>query len=314
MDKSVKYGIVILNYNTYTDTIACIDSAKEYQQDYNIYIVDNGSQDGSGKQLQKKYEDDGCIDVLLADKNYGFSGGNNIGIQKAIADGCKYVFLLNSDIILLNDAISCMASKLENDPDIVAIGPAVYGSDGDYQQFARKGITLKSYLIDKNIVEKVYPGAIEKARGFSYNKENDFEFPGMVSGCCFGLRADFITEHNCLDDRLFLYYEEDALAHIIAMNEKKCSICAAAKVLHNEGQATEKTMGTQKAAFVRLYRWTSVMYVLWKYAKVNRGICYILGRFNILVWGVLSIRDVNYRTLFKKFRYEMKRVLATDEK
>ena len=198
---------------------------------------------------------------------------------------------------------------MENDQDIVAIGPVVYGQQNDYQQFARKGITLKSYFLDKNIIEKISPEVIFKARGFAFEKNSDFIFSGMVSGCCFGLRSDFIINSGYLDDRLFLYYEEDILAHIISKSKKKCMICSSSKVLHNQGRSTEKTTGSGKAAFVRLYRWTSVLYVLWKYGEANRTICYIIGGINIIIWGILSILDKNYRKLYKKFIFEVKRVM-----
>ena len=103
-EKIVKsFAIIILNYNTFDDTVCCIESIRKYTTNdvYKIYIVDNNSLDKSGDKLAQKYEKDDEISVIISDVNLGFSGGNNIGIKSALNDGFEYVYLLNSDIILL---------------------------------------------------------------------------------------------------------------------------------------------------------------------------------------------------------------------
>lgn len=52
------FAVVILNYNTYDDTLACVDSIKKYTESssYQIYVVDNASPDKSGSMLKTKYE------------------------------------------------------------------------------------------------------------------------------------------------------------------------------------------------------------------------------------------------------------------
>ena len=107
------YAVVILNYNTFEDTVVCVDSIKKYAacSSYKIYVVDNASPDKSGQLLSSKYAQDDKVQVLISERNLGFSGGNNIGIREALEEGFEYIYLLNSDIILQNDAFKLFAER-----------------------------------------------------------------------------------------------------------------------------------------------------------------------------------------------------------
>ena len=305
-----KVAVVILNYNTFEDAVVCVDSIKKHTKGvaYKVYLVDNASPDGSGKQLDAKYCDDLDVDVIVSESNRGFSGGNNLGIQAALKEGFEYIYLLNSDIILMNDALSLMQEAFKSASDIAVVGPAVYSKDGKYMQYARKGITLVAYLFNQRSFSTLFPKLNEKLRYFSYNQSEDFTFEGMVSGCCFGMRTDFIEQNHCMDENVFMYYEEDILAHLMKKNGQKARIASKAQVIHNEAVSTKKS-GVDHLLFTRFYRWTSVLYVLKNYAKVKSGICRIISLLNIFEWFVLSIQNYAYKEKIAAFVKENTNIL-----
>jgi len=94
----VKIAIIILNYKGADDTIKCLASvAKQTYTNYQIYLIDNGSHDGSVEKLQpiiKKYKD---LIFDIQPENTGFAGGVNIGIKWALKNNFDYVALLNND-------------------------------------------------------------------------------------------------------------------------------------------------------------------------------------------------------------------------
>ena len=216
------FAVVILNYNTFEDTVVCVDSIKKYTacSSYKIFVVDNASPDKSGLLLASKYAQDDKVQVLASEKNLGFSGGNNIGIRAALEEGFEYVYLLNSDIILQNDAFAFMQEALASNKDVAIVGPSIYNPKGKYVQFARHGITAKSYLTSKKFFKIFFPSQKNKSRFLDYPTDKDFVFNGMVSGCCFGMSSDFIRQNNCLDENLFMYYEEDVLAYVLQKRKK----------------------------------------------------------------------------------------------
>ncbi|MBR5413864.1 MAG: glycosyltransferase family 2 protein [Fibrobacter sp.] len=304
------FAVVILNYNTFEDTVVCVDSIKKYTtcSSYKIYVVDNASPDKSGQLLASKYAQDNKVQVLISETNLGFSGGNNIGIRKALEENSEYVYLLNSDIILQNDAFAFMQDAFASNKDVAIVGPSIYNAKGKYVQFARHGITTKSYLVSKKFFKIFFPGLKNKTRFIDYPADEDFIFSGMVSGCCFGMTSDFIRQNNCLDENLFMYYEEDILAYVLQKTKKNAMIVNESRVIHNEGVATQKK-GAGKMLFTRFYRWTSVIYVLLNYAKLNRFACKLLSLQNIGNWMVMSLYNKKYRESFRAFVAENKRVL-----
>lgn len=106
----VKTAVIIIHFKNISDTFDCLDSLSKCNYDKEQLmkiVVLNSSVDSVIKEkLQKKYS--GVI-VLNNNNNLGFSGGNNVGIQKALQNGCKYLILLNNDTIvdshLLKDMI-----------------------------------------------------------------------------------------------------------------------------------------------------------------------------------------------------------------
>ena len=304
------FAVVILNYNTFEDTVVCVDSIKKYTacSFYKIFVVDNASPDKSGQLLASKYAQDDKVQVLASEKNLGFSGGNNIGIRKALEEGFEHVYLLNSDIILQNDAFAFMQEAFASNKDVAVVGPSIYNPKGEYVQFARHGITTRSYLTSKKFLKAFFPGQKNKSRFIDYPTDKDFIFDGMVSGCCFGMTSAFIKQNNCLDENLFMYYEEDILAYVLQKANKKAMIVNESRVIHNEGVATQKK-GSGKMLFTRFYRWTSVIYVLLNYAKLNRFVCKLLSLQNIGNWLVMSLYNKKYRESLRAFVAENKRVL-----
>jgi GT2 family glycosyltransferase len=307
------FAVVILNYNTFEDTVVCVDSIKKYTacSSYKVYVVDNASPDKSGQLLTSKYAQDDKVQVLISEKNLGFSGGNNIGIRKALEEGFEHVYLLNSDIILQNDAFAYMQEAFASNKDVTIVGPSIYNPKGKYVQFARHGITAESYLLGKKFFKLIFPYIKNKSRFMVYPIDKDFVFIGMVSGCCFGMSSAFIRQNNCLDENLFMYFEEDILAYILQKTKKNAMIVNQSRVIHNEGVSTQKK-GDGKMLFTRFYRWTSVIYVLLNYAKLNRFVCVLLSLLNIGNWLVLSLYNKKYRESLRAFIAENRRVLNAE--
>ncbi len=106
-----RVGIVVLHWNGYEVTRRCLESlrAQTYRA-VNVYLIDNGSTDGSLEKLAHEFASDAIV-FLENFANLGFSAGNNPAIRRALDDGCEFVLLLNNDVV-------CIA------PDFLARGVA----------------------------------------------------------------------------------------------------------------------------------------------------------------------------------------------
>ena len=77
--KEPKIAIIIINWNTYQLTFNCLKSLKACT--YNnktIFLVDNGSEDGSGDKIALEFPD---INFIKNEINEGFTGANNIALK-----------------------------------------------------------------------------------------------------------------------------------------------------------------------------------------------------------------------------------------
>ena len=120
-----KVGIILVNYNGAKDTVECLNSL--YTVNYKnkkIYVVDNNSSEDDLEYLES-FIDCSYVKLIKLEENLGFSGGNNIGIKEALADGCKVIGLLNNDTTVEDDFLNQLVIKLFSDKRIGAVVPQI---------------------------------------------------------------------------------------------------------------------------------------------------------------------------------------------
>lgn len=124
MEKRSKYklkvAVVILNYNGKLHLQNYLQSVLNHIPALaQLYIADNGSDDGSVRFLEDNFPD---IHLIKLDKNSGYAGGYNKALKLINAE---YYFLLNSDVELTNEGLTTMVDFLDNNPEYVACQPKV---------------------------------------------------------------------------------------------------------------------------------------------------------------------------------------------
>ena len=159
-------AIILVNYNGFEDTVACIQSLEKIDYpNYQIYVVDNGSDQHPTEQQMAALE--GTIYIALKD-NLGFSGGNNIGIRRAMEDSCEYFLLLNNDTIVTPDFLTHLVATAQAYPEAGCItGRIMFYYDQDKIWYAggtyderytsvchnHWGETFSSDISEKHVVE-----------------------------------------------------------------------------------------------------------------------------------------------------------------
>ena len=132
-------GIVIANWNGEKLIDECLKSLENQSfKAFKLYIIDNNSKDKS-KEVIKRYNEKLNIDLTEMNYNSGFAQANNIGIKKAINDGCQYILTLNNDAAGLNfkndliplqvgfkESASEILSKEKIEIEGVCAGAAIY--------------------------------------------------------------------------------------------------------------------------------------------------------------------------------------------
>jgi hypothetical protein len=120
-----KVSIIILNWNGLEDTIECLESLKKVTYpNYEVIVVDNGSEGDDVDVLRERYRD--YIHIIQNEKNYGFARGNNVGIRYALEKGIDYVLLLNNDTVVAPDFLDEMVRVAGSDERIGIVCPKIY--------------------------------------------------------------------------------------------------------------------------------------------------------------------------------------------
>ena len=118
--------IIILNWNGLKDTLECIDSIKKIKyRNYKIIVVDNASSNNEAKEIHEAYPNE--LDVIKNEANYGYTGGNNIGIEYAMSKyKPDYILILNNDIIVHPEFLDQLVIATLSDSTIGIVGGKVY--------------------------------------------------------------------------------------------------------------------------------------------------------------------------------------------
>jgi hypothetical protein len=191
-----KVSIIILNWNGLEDTIECLESLKKITySNYEVVVVDNGSQGDAVEVLREKFGD--YIHVIENDKNYGFAEGNNIGMRYALANfNPDYILLLNNDIVVAADFLTELVKAAESDSSIGIVGPKIYSYD-EPNKISFVGTKMHWWDVGTPPVNEIDVGQFDELR------EVD-----VVIGCALLIKRIVVEKIGLLYSGYFAYYEE----------------------------------------------------------------------------------------------------------
>ncbi|MBS5038739.1 MAG: glycosyltransferase family 2 protein [Fusobacterium sp.] len=228
-------SVIMVNYNTLELTKNTINSVMEKTKDlnYEIILIDNASTDGSVEFFEKEYKDK--IIFIKNNENLGFGKANNKGIE--IAKG-KYVFLLNSDTLLINNAIKILFDFMEKNEDCGVCGGNLFDIDlKPTHSFLKKLPCLTSEIdFQLNFFDKFFRKIINKRNDFNYSK-NEKEV-GYITGADMMIRKKVLLETGLFDKDFFMYSEESELTYRIKQKGYKVISVPQAEIIHLEGKSS----------------------------------------------------------------------------
>lgn len=193
--KAPLVSFVTICYNGMGDTCTLIESIHKIVQSvsYEIIVVDNASRTDEAAAIKARYP---MVTTIRSKQNLGFSGGNNLGIEKARG---KYLFLINNDTYIETDGMQALIDRLESQPEIGAVSPKIrFAFPPQHIQFA--GYTELSKITMRN--EPIGMGCPDDGR---------FDTPHpspYLHGAAMLVKREVIERAGRMPEIYFLYYEE----------------------------------------------------------------------------------------------------------
>ncbi|PTR00946.1 hypothetical protein C8P68_101176 [Mucilaginibacter yixingensis] len=191
-----KVSIITVNFNQAGVTLALLQSIQQTNTyaDTEIIVVDNGSQENPQQAIAQQYAD---VKFIRSDRNLGFAGGNNLGINAATGD---YFFLVNNDTEFTPGLIQKLVDVLDAHPEVGAVSPRInYFNDKTLIQYA--GFTRVNFYTCRNY-----------AVGKFKRDEGQFDEvcgpTAYAHGAAMMVKREATAKAGLMFENYFLYFEE----------------------------------------------------------------------------------------------------------
>ncbi len=198
-------SVIVVNWNTKALLHDCLKSIYEQggEIDLEVIVIDNASTDDSAEMVKKNFP---RVTLVENSDNLGFARANNIGIQ---ASKGRYVCLVNSDVIVLEDCIKDLKSFMDEHPTTGMAGPRILNPDHTLQPSCRHLPTIWNNLCSASGLNRLFP----KSAFFSdwimnYWNHDSVRSVDALSGCFWMVRRKSLNEVGLLDEDFFVYGED----------------------------------------------------------------------------------------------------------
>lgn len=210
---------IILNWNGAPSTINCLRSLDAHCN-VPMVVIDNASSDDSVARMRQFMDDAAGPEevrqfdektiaqhaerhdrvLIVNEGNYGYAGGNNVGIEYAMRAGYRYIWLINNDVMVEAGALDGLVATLEQAPDCgFSASVLVYSDRPEVVQCVGGGDVFpwlgKTKLLGKNL---------DRAKLATSRLPE----PDYLMGACLLIRREVIEQVGSMDHRYFMYSEE----------------------------------------------------------------------------------------------------------
>ncbi len=184
-----KFGIQILNHNGGKWLPGLLSSLQKCDYpDKVLYLVDNGSTDGS---VELARESTLNFRIVELGENKGFAGAYNQTAELAWQDGCDWLCLLNTDTLICPGWLAAVANVISVPPDYGILGPVQLDWERD---------EISSFMTSR------YPQAMNRIT--CDPPTPDRVDADWIEGCCFFVSKTCWTDMDGFDERFYFYWED----------------------------------------------------------------------------------------------------------
>lgn len=225
-------SVIIVNYNTAQITKNTIASLFEKTEglEYEVIVVDNASSDNSKQLLAESFGN--RINYLQLNNNIGFGRANNVGLE--IAKG-RNVFLLNPDILLINNAVKILSDFVDSTPNCGVCGGNLY--DENKMPAYSFGRMLYSPWFELNRVLLYIPLLIRFGKNIVFNHSKKVLKVAHIVGADMMFNGKILKQLGGFDSDFFMYCEETELCYRVKKLGFHCYSVPAAEIIHLEGKS-----------------------------------------------------------------------------
>lgn len=276
MHSNKSIAIIILNYNTWQDSIeeaVLVNSVCGIKPEH-IYIVDNCSPNNSYQKLVENAN--GRYQVIRSDNNGGYASGNNLGLRYAYEKQYEYAWILNNDIIIKDsNLVEKMLDVFSKDKSVAVVNPDIYAPDG--HMFNRDSSRPSFWDFTFGMLQY-------RKKGRIINDLGGYAYVYRPQGCCMMVDLKKMHQINYMDEHTFLYCEEVILAERLLKENYRCAVAVGTSIVHNHSKTVKAHIQKRQIHKIQLDSFKYYLKVYRKYGQIKSNICTIF--YQLKLWAL----------------------------
>ena len=192
-----RVAIVMLNWNSFQDTLECVESLQTLTyQNFFVVVVDNGSEKDDADKIERTFGS--FVSLVRNTRNLGYAGGCNVGLRCGFKMGADYIFLINNDMVLARDCLTKLVEVAQADPSIGVVMPTEYS----YEERTTKRFPTGIYQLSPLFHLMLQPLAPMINRVLRLSSEGITELRVMETGMAL-MRSSIFAEVGLFDPVYF---------------------------------------------------------------------------------------------------------------
>lgn len=226
-------SIIIVAWNVRDLLYGCLKSVYEQTKEleFEVIYVDNASEDGSVQLVRREFPD---VRTIENQRNEGFVIANNQGIE--IARG-RYVLLLNSDTVVLDNAIKKAVEFADAHPEAAVVGCKVLNPDRTLQRNCFMYPSVLNVFISAMYLNKLFPQSRlcgrERMTWCDFNGAMEVE---TVAGCFSLVRKKAIEQVGPMDKIYYVFGDDPDWCYRFRKAGWKIMFTSTPRIIHYKGQ------------------------------------------------------------------------------
>jgi GT2 family glycosyltransferase len=231
-------SVIIVSWNDWPKLYACLRSLESSAlPGTEIIVVDNGSIDNTPENIGKYFP---SIRLYRNDRNMGHCKPVNQGM--AVSRG-RYIFLLDSDTELIGDCFTSLYAFLEARPEVAAVAPRTFNTDGSVQETARNFPTPLGGLFGRqSLLARAFPNnpiTRRYLRRECISETEPFEVE-QVGSAAILFRRELYEQYGPWDEGYFAYWNDTDWCRRLRVAGERIFCLPTAHLIHHEANSRGK--------------------------------------------------------------------------
>ena len=232
----MRLSIIIVSWKVKDLLQKCLVSlqAERRALDFEVWVVDNHSQDGTVEMVQAEFS---WVKLIASQDNNGFAKGNNLAIQQIVSSS-DYIFLLNPDTEVKPGALHTLVQFMDDHPEAGAVGPKLLNPDGSLQPSCKSFPTVSTLVFNSLFLDVLFSKSKIFGRyEMSWWLHDDIREVDQPMGAALLVRQAVIDQIGLMDEQFYMFFDEVDWCYRIKQAGYSVYFTPEAEIIHHGGQS-----------------------------------------------------------------------------